>query len=342
MENRKTHLDLAWFQYITNEVGHDEYLQWAEKVGFEPMYTINLGTGDINDAIYITEYTNHKGGTYWSDLRRKYGHEDPYGVKVWYLGNEADGPGGRSLPGIRIPRGYGVRAHEVSKAMKWVDSTIETAVCVSSSPYLDHYPDWDRQVLEQCYEAVDYISLHHYHTVPVGELPTLLASSVYFEGLHQHGNRTVRLHSDKEPLSQHKMKLSFDEYGNSMRAGKGFNHGITQERHFQKSFQKHDPREYILHDPDNMPSRMFQRPYGECVDIATTASTMLTFLRHADRVEIGCMTGGLNAYAACNHDHVWKSGLHYFFQQMKNYGTGVSMRTGVDCDTFDVPRLCDG
>ena len=49
------------------------------------------------------------------------------------------------------------------------------------------------------------------------------------------------------------------------------------------------------------------------------------------------MTGGLNAYAACNHDHVWKSGLHYFFQQMKNYGTGVSMRTGVECDTFDVP-----
>ena len=133
------------------------------------------------------------------------------------------------------------------------------------------------------------------------------------------------------------MKLSFDEYGNSMRAGKGFNYGISQERHFQKSFQKHDPREYILHDPDNMPGFRFKRPYGESVDIATTASTILTFLRHADRVEIGCMTGGLAAYAACDHDHVWKSGLHYFFQQLKTYGTGVSMRTGVDCDTFDAP-----
>ena len=335
VKDRKTHLDLAWFQYITNEVGHDEYLQWAEKVGFEPMYTINLGTGDINDAIYITEYTNHKGGTYWSDLRRKYGHEDPYGVKVWYLGNEADGPW-QIASWDKDPRGYGVRAHEVSKAMKWVDSTIETAVCVSSSPYLDHYPDWDRQVLEQCYEAVDYISLHHYHTVPLGELPTLLASSVYFE---DYINTEIALcdYIATKNRSQHKMKLSFDEYGNSMRVGKGFTYGITQERYFQKGFQKHDPREYILHDPDNMPAFKFQRPYGECVDIATTASTMLTFLRHADRVEIGCMTGGLNAYAACNHDHVWKSGLHYFFQQMKNYGTGVSMRTGVECDTFDVP-----
>ena len=93
MEKRRTHLDLAWHQYIPNDVGHDEYLQWTERVGTEPLYTINLGTGDINDAIYIVEYTNHPGGTYWSDLRRKNGHEAPYGVKLWYLGNEMDGPG---------------------------------------------------------------------------------------------------------------------------------------------------------------------------------------------------------------------------------------------------------
>ena len=66
-EQRKKHLDLAWYQYITNEVGHDEYLQWAEQVGTEAMYTINLGTGDIKDAQHIVEYTNHPGGTYWSD-----------------------------------------------------------------------------------------------------------------------------------------------------------------------------------------------------------------------------------------------------------------------------------
>ncbi|MBE6935423.1 MAG: alpha-L-arabinofuranosidase [Ruminococcaceae bacterium] len=335
-DQRKTHLDLAWFQYITNEVGHDEYLQWAEKVGFEPMYTINLGTGDINDAIYITEYTNHKGGTYWSDLRRKNGHEDPYGVKVWYLGNEADGPW-QIGSWDKDPRGYGVRAHEVSKAMKWVDSTIETAVCVSSSPYLDHYPDWDRQVLEQCFEAVDYISLHHYHTVPLGELPTLLASSVYFE---DYINTEIGLcdYIATKNRSNHKMKLSFDEYGNSMRPSKGYRYGITQEFNFQGSHHlKHDPREYILHDPDNMPVRNFNRPYGDIVDVATTASTMFTFLRHADRVEIGCMTGGLNSYAACNHDHVWNGTMYHFFQAMRKYGVGMSMRTGVECDTFDVP-----
>ena len=94
-EQRKGHLDPAWYQYYTNEVGHDEYLQWAEKVGCEPMYTINLGmaNGSVQDAMDIVEYTNHEGGTYWSDLRKTNGHEDPYGVKTWYLGNEWTAPG---------------------------------------------------------------------------------------------------------------------------------------------------------------------------------------------------------------------------------------------------------
>ena len=55
-ENRKVHLDPAWYQYITNEVGHDEYLQWAEKAGTEAIYTVNLGTGTLQDAADCVEY----------------------------------------------------------------------------------------------------------------------------------------------------------------------------------------------------------------------------------------------------------------------------------------------
>ncbi len=75
--DRRAVLDPAWHQYYTNEVGHDEYLQWAQKVGTEPLYNVNMGTGTIQDAMDLVEYTNHEGGTDWSDLRKKYGHEDP-------------------------------------------------------------------------------------------------------------------------------------------------------------------------------------------------------------------------------------------------------------------------
>ena len=180
MAQRKTNLDLAWHQYVPNEVGHDEYLQWAEKVGAEAMYTINLGTGTINDARDIVEYTNFEKGTYWSDLRKTYGHAAPYGVKTWYLGNEMDGPW-QVASWEKNPTGYGILAHETSKVMKFVDPTIETSACASSSPFLSHYPEWDRHVLEECYDVVDMISLHHYHSAPVGNIPALLAGYKAFD-----------------------------------------------------------------------------------------------------------------------------------------------------------------
>ncbi|MEE3478358.1 MAG: hypothetical protein VZQ26_05425, partial [Methanomethylophilus sp.] len=180
MEGRKAHLDPAWHQYIPNDVGHDEYLQWAEKVGTAPIYTVNLGTGTLQDAMDCVEYTNHEGGTYWSDLRKKNGHEKPYGVKVWYLGNELDGPW--QVPSWeKDPRGLGILTHEVSKAMKFTDGSIETVACVSSTPFLGHYPQWDLEVLQECYETVDYISLHHYHAARKGDIGAWLAGSEAFE-----------------------------------------------------------------------------------------------------------------------------------------------------------------
>lgn len=65
--------------------------------------------------------------------------------------------------------------------MKWVDPSIETAACVSSSPFLNHYPDWDMQALSECYETVDYISMHHYHSALPDDIPALLAGYKAYE-----------------------------------------------------------------------------------------------------------------------------------------------------------------
>jgi alpha-N-arabinofuranosidase len=59
LELRKAHLDLAWRQYIPNDVGHDEYLQWAGAWALNPCIS-QPRYGRISDAIYITEYTNHE------------------------------------------------------------------------------------------------------------------------------------------------------------------------------------------------------------------------------------------------------------------------------------------
>ena len=332
-DQRKVHLDPAWYQYIPNDVGHDEYLQWAEKVNTEPMYTVNLGTGTMQDAMDIVEYTNHEGGTYWSDLRKKNGHENPYKVKTWYLGNEMDGPW-QLGSWDKDPRGYGVMCNEVSKAMKWIDASIETGVCASSALFMDHYPTWEETVLEQCYETVDYLSMHHYHSAPPGDLKAFLGGAEYYEDYINTEIAMCDLVGAK-CRSPKKIMLSFDEYGAMIRPNSPLHPGYGYHN-MAAAHYKFDPeRRYILHDPDNMNDREF--PGGDMLHMLGMVSIQLALLRHADRVKIGCMTGGLSALCASNHDHVWKSASHYAFSELMEYAKGISMQTDVDSETFDLP-----
>ncbi len=333
MSERKVHLDPAWHQYITNEVGHDEYLQWAEKVGTEVLYTINLGTGTMQDAMDLVEYTNHKGGSYWSDLRKKNGHEAPYDVKMWYLGNEMDGPW-QLGSWNRDPKGYGCRALETSKAIKWIDETIETAVCGSSAPFMEGFPAWDEEVLDQCFDVVDYLSVHMYHAAPVGDVKALLGGSLYYEDFINTEAAMIDYVASKH-RSPKKVYISFDEYGAMFLPQEELHPGYGRYNMARRHFVFDPKRGYVLHDPDNMKEREF--PGSEMLNALSMASIQLALLRHADRVKIGCMTGGIYALAASNHDHVWKSASHYVFKQLLEYAKGISLDAKVESETYDMP-----
>ncbi|MBO7650362.1 MAG: alpha-L-arabinofuranosidase [Lachnospiraceae bacterium] len=330
---RKVHLDPAWYQYITNEVGHDEYLQWAEKVGTEPLYTVNMGTGRTQDAMDLIEYTNHEGGTYWSDLRRKNGHEKPYGVKTWYLGNEMDGPW-QLGSWDKDPFGYGVMVNETAKAMKWIDASIKVGVCGSSAPFMEHFPEWDEKALDVCYDAVDYLSVHHYHAAPPGDTLSLLGGAEYYEDFINTLTAMCDFVQSKH-RSPKKIMISFDEYGGMIRPNSPLNPGWGRYNMTRSHYRFNPERKYILHDPDNMPDREW--PGGDRIHMLSMASIQLALLRHADRVKIGCMTGGLGALCSANHDHVWRSASHYAFMSMLNYAKGTSMQVSVDSETFDIP-----
>jgi alpha-N-arabinofuranosidase len=337
-EQRKRRPDLAWRQTITNEVGLDEYLQWAEKTGAEALYTINLGTEGIKEARDLIEYTNLDGNTYWSDLRRANGLEKPYAIKTWYLGNEMDGPW--EIGSFeRDPRGYGVLCNEVSKVLKWTDPRIKTAVCVSSSPHMGHYPVWEEAAIEQCYESIDYLSLHHYHTAAPGDWKAYLGGSVYYE---DYINTEIALADFLQTKfrSPKKLMLSFDEYGAAMRPLEGYLHPgwgkhTLYERHYPKGGGEKAP-EFILHDPNAM---NYDRRYGqsEMADALSSASILLAFIRHADRVKIGCQTSGIHSLAAADGEHVWKGSAYHVFTHLIRYAKGISLAVSNEGDSFDIP-----
>ena len=92
-ENRPRRLDGAWHTVETNAFGLHEFVDWSRQAGTEIMEAINLGTKGVEAAREIVEYANHPGGSYWSDLRAKNGHKDPFNIKLWCLG--ADCPDAR-------------------------------------------------------------------------------------------------------------------------------------------------------------------------------------------------------------------------------------------------------
>ncbi|MBT2515016.1 alpha-N-arabinofuranosidase [Arthrobacter sp. ISL-30] len=159
VENRPARLDLAWHSTDPNLVGVDEFMKWSAKAGVEPMMAVNLGTRGTQEAVDLLEYCNIDGGTARSDERRKNGAEDGYGIKMWCLGNEMDGPW--QIGHKKAPE-YARLATETGRAMRMVDSDLELVVCGSSSPGMDTFGEWERVVLSESYEVVDLISAHQY------------------------------------------------------------------------------------------------------------------------------------------------------------------------------------
>lgn len=160
-EQRPTRINLAWGGLENNHVGTDEWMALNKSIGSQNIVCVNLGLGSIQDAAYWVEYCNYKKGTYYSDLRGKNGHPDPYNVKIWDLGNEVDG-----LPwelGHKSAEDYVETAREAAKAMKSVDPTIKF-VGSGSSWYepTNKWFDWNRKVLEGIGDKIDYLSIHRY------------------------------------------------------------------------------------------------------------------------------------------------------------------------------------
>jgi len=160
-EQRPARINLAWGGADNNHVGTDEWVALNKAMGSENVVCVNLGLATINDAVHWVEYCNYKKGTYYSGLRAKYGHPEPYNIKLWDLGNEVDG-----FPwelGYKDADDYVKIAREAAKAMRSVDNTI-TFVASGSSYYENtgKWVEWNRKILEGLGDMIGFISIHRY------------------------------------------------------------------------------------------------------------------------------------------------------------------------------------
>lgn len=157
--SRPTVRDLAWQSIEPNQFGTDEFMTLSRMMNWMPMLTVNLGTGTPEEARHWVEYCNSPTGTKYSNLRAANGLTETYGVKLWCLGNEMDGPWQLGhMPADK----YAILAQQTAKLMKDTDPSIETVACGSCTTELPTYMEWDRTVLEYIGPYADYVSLHRY------------------------------------------------------------------------------------------------------------------------------------------------------------------------------------
>ncbi|MCF8357884.1 MAG: alpha-L-arabinofuranosidase [Prolixibacteraceae bacterium] len=161
-DQRPARLDLAWKQIESNQVGTDEYVKLCSLIGADNFLCINAGTGTLDDARNWVEYCNYEKGTYYSDLRRKYGNEKPFGVKYVGLGNEVDGPW---QMGQKSAEDYCKFALEAGKLIALIDEDIKL-VASGASLYRpgNEWVEWNDYVLDKMVGKIDYLSVHRYAT----------------------------------------------------------------------------------------------------------------------------------------------------------------------------------
>lgn len=81
-----------------NSFGTHEFLELCELLHAEPYITGNVGSGTVEEMAKWVEYLNFDGVSPMANLRKKNGHEKPWRVSFWGVGNESWGCGGNMTP----------------------------------------------------------------------------------------------------------------------------------------------------------------------------------------------------------------------------------------------------
>jgi alpha-L-arabinofuranosidase len=315
--DRPAVLDKAWNSLNSNQFGTDEFLAWCRLAGTQPLLGLNLGTGTPEQAAALVEYCNIDRGTHWSDLRRKNGIAEPYKVEKWCLGNEMDGPW---QIGHMSATEYGMKAQDAARQMRYIDPSLKLIACGSSGPGMPTYLEWDREVLEQCYDYVDAISLHRYfsNAEETGNDTTkFLALNLSMERQIDEVAAVcdvVRGHK----RSPKKLWLSFDEWNVWYRARTG----DATNGHRQNA-------PHLLEEVYNLE------------DALLVGGLINSLIRKADRVKLACLAQLVNVIAPImtNANGLLRQTIYYPYSWALEFARGAALELLVESPTYEVSGM---
>jgi alpha-N-arabinofuranosidase len=235
---------------------------------------------------------------------------------MWCLGNEMDGPW---QVGQMTPEGYGRAAVDMARAMRMVDKDLQLVACGSSGRFMPTFGEWERVVLEQTYDVVDYISAHAYYEEHDGDLASFLASATdmdrFIAGVVATADAVgAAKHSDK------KIAISFDEWN-----------------------------VWYLNRPTNpMPTgddwpvapRLLEDVYT-LADAVVVGDLLITLLRNADRVKAASLAQVVNVIGPIMTEPggaAWRQTTFHPFALTARHAGPVVLRAELESPTYTTAK----
>lgn len=308
-EQRPIVKDLAWQSLESNQFGTDEFIALCRRMNWEPMLAVNLGTGSPEEARNLVEYCNSSGPSRYAQMRQSFGHQEPYDVKYWCLGNEMDGPWQLG----HVPaQDYAVRAQQAAKMMEDCDRSITNVVCGSSGPQMPTFPEWDRTALEYVGGLGHYISLHRYVGNEASDPEAYLATGKSIDRQIESVDAVCRYVQTKLGKKKRTL-LCFDEWNVWYKA---------------RSAEHMNGR-------DQFAPHLIEEVYN-LEDTLVFAQFLNSFLRHADVVKIANLAQIVNVIAPIltKGDELLKQSIFYAFRLYSEFKEGVSLSISIDGTSY--------
>ena len=204
-------------EWVSNDVGIDEFMELCRLTGAEPYLAVNYGGGTAREAANWVEYCNGSVDTKYGKIRAENGHPEPYNVRLWGIGNEIFG---NWEMGHVEEETYAIKYVEFAKAMRSVDKDIKLVAC--GGRYWK-YPRWNQAIFRIAGEYIDYLSLHSYakkyrSTLKKQDLkdPKLAEETYYYIVSSPYGLEEQIIETDKEIREalpgRPEVTIAFDEW----------------------------------------------------------------------------------------------------------------------------------
>jgi alpha-N-arabinofuranosidase len=195
---------------------------------------------------------------------------------------------------------YARKAREAAKMMRWHDPSLKLILCGSSNTDMPTYPEWDRVVLETCWEHVDYLAMHYYAGNWENDTASYLAMAAQFEA-HVDTLAGLLGYVKAKLRSQHRVLLSWDEW-NVWYKDRSHNGKWQEAPHLSEEI-------YNLEDA------------------LVVAQWMNVFLRRCDVLDIACLAQIVNTISPLHTtpEQILRHTTFYPFVLVSNHAAGLSL-----------------